>query len=164
MSRRRWPRVEREREWRRPAHRPFFVCRFNGVKARRLQRRTSEVSKEKQTPNPALRSPLRRAKKSAQLRKHSRAGSPTLNVEDTCVEILETGRGRSQRQRLQRSLSTFPSQHHSVPYGQADILNAGVGLNETVKGDNRVSISIPGLYHFATPQNIVANDQPARFK
>ena len=81
MSMLRWPRVEREREWRRPAHRPFFVCRFNGVKARRLQRRTSEVSKEKQTPNPALRSPLRRAKKSAQLRKHSRAGSPTSNIE-----------------------------------------------------------------------------------
>jgi hypothetical protein len=63
-----------------------------------------------------------------------------------------------------RALSTFPSQHHPVSYGQTDILNAGVGLNETVKGDNRVSISIPGLYHFATPQNIVANDQPARFK
>jgi len=63
-----------------------------------------------------------------------------------------------------RALSTFPSKHHPVSYGQADILNAGVGLNETVKGDNRVSISIPGLYHFATPQNIVANDQPARFK
>jgi len=65
----RWPRVARD------------VYRFNGVRARRLQRRTSEVSKEKQTPNAALRSPLLRAKNSAQLRKHSRAGSPTLNVE-----------------------------------------------------------------------------------
>ena len=60
------------------------------------------------------------------------------------------------------ALSTFPSQHHPVPYGQADILNARVGLDETVKGDDGVIISILGLYHFAAPQNIVAHDQPAR--
>ena len=34
-----------------------------------------------------------------------------------------------------RSLSTFPGQHHPVPYSQADILNARVGLDETVEGD-----------------------------
>ena len=58
----------------------------------------------------------------------------------------------------------FPGQHHPVSYGQADIFNAGVGLDETVKGDDGVSISIPGLYHFAASQNIVADDQPARFE
>jgi hypothetical protein len=36
------------------------------------------------------------------------------------------------------ALSTVPSQHHPVPYGQADILNARVGLDETVKGDDGV--------------------------
>ena len=63
-----------------------------------------------------------------------------------------------------RALSTFPSQHHSVAYGQADILNARVGLNETVKGDDGVIISVLGIYHFAAPQNIVGHDQPARFE
>ena len=63
-----------------------------------------------------------------------------------------------------RALSTFPGQHHPVPYGQADILNARVGLDETVKGDDGVIISILGLYHFAAPQNIVADDQPAGFE
>ena len=63
-----------------------------------------------------------------------------------------------------RALFTFPSQHHPVPYGQADILNARVGLDETVKGDDGVIISILGIYHFAAPQNIVAHDQSARFE
>jgi len=61
-----------------------------------------------------------------------------------------------------RALSTFPGQHHPVPYGQADSLNARVGLNETVKGDDGVIISVLGIYDFAAPQNIVAHDQPAR--
>ena len=63
-----------------------------------------------------------------------------------------------------RALSTFPGQHHPVSYGQADILNARVRLDETVKGDDGVIISIPGIYHFAAPQNIVAHDQSARFE
>ena len=63
-----------------------------------------------------------------------------------------------------RALSTFPGQHHPVAYGQADILNARVGLDETVKGDDGVSISILGLYHFAAPQNIIGHDQPSRFE
>jgi hypothetical protein len=61
-------------------------------------------------------------------------------------------------------LSTFPGEHHPVPYGQADILNARVRLDETVKGNDGLSISILGIYHFAAPKNIVAGDQPARFE
>jgi hypothetical protein len=63
-----------------------------------------------------------------------------------------------------RVLSTFPSQHHPVSYGQADILNTRVGLDETVKGDDGVVISILGIYHFAAPQNVIAYDQSARFE
>jgi hypothetical protein len=37
-------------------------------------------------------------------------------------------------------------------------------LDETVKGDDGASIVILRIYHFATPQNIVADDQPARFE
>jgi hypothetical protein len=37
-------------------------------------------------------------------------------------------------------------------------------LDETVKGDNGVSIGILGIYYFAAPQNIVADGQPARFE
>src|ERR1051325_1824180 len=50
-----------------------------------------------------------------------------------------------------RSLLTFPSQHHPIAYRQADILNASVGLDEAIKGHDGVSISIPGIYHFAAP-------------
>jgi len=57
----------------------------------------------------------------------------------------------SRHLRRARALSTFPGQHHPVPYGQADILNARVGLDETVKGDDGVIISILGIYHFAAP-------------
>jgi hypothetical protein len=44
------------------------------------------------------------------------------------------------------------------------IVVAMVGLDETVKGDNCVSIGILGIYYFAAPQNIVADGQPARFE
>jgi hypothetical protein len=37
-------------------------------------------------------------------------------------------------------------------------------LDETVKGDDGVIINVLGLYHFAALQNIVADDQPARFE
>src|SRR6266566_1838945 len=85
----------------------------------------------------------------------------------TSLDILSAAANRfreSLSRRSARALSTFPGQHHPVPYGQADILNARVGLDETVKGDDGLSISILGLYHFAAPQNIVADDQPARFE
>ncbi len=85
----------------------------------------------------------------------------------TSLDILSAAANRSREslsRRSARALSTFPGQHHPVPYGQADILNARVGLDETVKGDDGLSISILGIYHFAAPQNIVADDQPARLK
>src|SRR6266550_8078924 len=89
-----------------------------------------------------------------------------LSGSSTSLDILSAA-NRSREllsRRSARALSTFLGQHYPVPYGQADILNARVGLDKTIKGDDGVSISILGIYHFAAPQNIVADDQPARLK
>ena len=86
----------------------------------------------------------------------------TSRLRPCLTKVRRAGTARPARR--MHALSTFPGQHHPVPYGQADILNARVGLDETVKGDDGVSISILGIYHFAAPQNIVADDQPARFE
>ena len=60
--------------------------------------------------------------------------------------------------------ASFPGQHHSVAHGQADILNAGIGLNHSVESHNRVSVGILRIEHFAAPEYVVDYDQATGFK
>ena len=58
----------------------------------------------------------------------------------------------------------FPSQHHTVSHGQADIFNSPVGLDQTVKGNDGVIIRVVRMEDFATPQDVVGHDQSARLE